>query len=86
MIFSKDGVRDSAEAALAVVAVGWVANTAGLGLAMAASDRSSGLYGLTRTYGPQRHISSPLGTSQVACCWSHDPGRFRGGHSPCEAT
>ena len=35
MIFSKDGVRDSAEAALAVVAVGWVANTAGLGLAMA---------------------------------------------------
>jgi pyruvate/2-oxoglutarate dehydrogenase complex dihydrolipoamide dehydrogenase (E3) component len=35
MIFSKDGVRDSAEAALAVVAVGWVANTAGLGLATA---------------------------------------------------
>jgi pyruvate/2-oxoglutarate dehydrogenase complex dihydrolipoamide dehydrogenase (E3) component len=35
MLFSKDGVRDSAEAALAVVAVGWVANTAGLGLAMA---------------------------------------------------
>jgi len=35
MIFSKDGVRDSAEAALAVVAVGWVANTTGLGLAMA---------------------------------------------------
>jgi pyruvate/2-oxoglutarate dehydrogenase complex dihydrolipoamide dehydrogenase (E3) component len=35
MIFSKDGVRDSAEAALAVVAVGWVANIAGLGLAMA---------------------------------------------------
>ena len=33
MIFSKDGSRDSAEAALAVVAVGWVANTAGLGLA-----------------------------------------------------
>ena len=35
MIFSKDGVRDSAEAALAVVAVGWVADTAGLGLATA---------------------------------------------------
>jgi len=35
MIFSKDGVRDSAEAALAVVAVGWMADTAGLGLAMA---------------------------------------------------
>ncbi len=35
MVFSKDGDRDSAEAALAVVAVGWVANTAGLRLAMA---------------------------------------------------
>src|SRR5262245_48700926 len=33
MIFSKDGAQDSAEAALAVVAVGWVANTAGLRLA-----------------------------------------------------
>ena len=32
MIFAKDGVRDSAEATLAVVAVGWVANTAGLKL------------------------------------------------------
>jgi pyruvate/2-oxoglutarate dehydrogenase complex dihydrolipoamide dehydrogenase (E3) component len=32
MIFSKDGARDSEEAALAVVAVGWMANTAGLGL------------------------------------------------------
>ena len=38
MIFSKDGVQDSAEAALAVVAVGWVANTAGLGLAMASVE------------------------------------------------
>src|SRR5215831_7857057 len=35
MIFSKNGVRDSAEAALAVVAVGWVADTAGLSLATA---------------------------------------------------
>jgi pyruvate/2-oxoglutarate dehydrogenase complex dihydrolipoamide dehydrogenase (E3) component len=35
MVFSKDGARDSAEAALAVVAVGWVANTAGLSLATA---------------------------------------------------
>lgn len=32
MNFSKDGARQSAEAALAVVAVGWVGNTAGLGL------------------------------------------------------
>ena len=35
MIFAKDGLRDSAEAALAVVAVGWVANVAGLNLATA---------------------------------------------------
>jgi pyruvate/2-oxoglutarate dehydrogenase complex dihydrolipoamide dehydrogenase (E3) component len=35
MVFSKDGVRDSTEAALAVIAVGWVADTAGLNLAAA---------------------------------------------------
>jgi dihydrolipoamide dehydrogenase len=35
MIYSKDGTRHSAEAALVVVAVGWTANTAGLGLATA---------------------------------------------------
>ena len=35
MTFSKDGARDSAEAALAIVAVGWVANTAALNLAAA---------------------------------------------------
>jgi len=35
MNFSKDGVRDHAEAALAVVAVGWIANTSGLSLAAA---------------------------------------------------
>ena len=33
MVFSKDGHRDSTEATLAVVAVGWVADTAGLSLA-----------------------------------------------------
>jgi dihydrolipoamide dehydrogenase len=33
MVYSKDGQRYSAEATLAVVAVGWVANTAGLNLA-----------------------------------------------------
>ena len=32
---AKDGARDNAEAALAVVAVGWVADNAGLGLAVA---------------------------------------------------
>ena len=35
MNFSKDGHRDSAEATLAVVAVGWVADTAGLDIAAA---------------------------------------------------
>jgi pyruvate/2-oxoglutarate dehydrogenase complex dihydrolipoamide dehydrogenase (E3) component len=35
MVFSKDGARDSAEAALVVVAVGWKADTAGLNLAIA---------------------------------------------------
>jgi dihydrolipoamide dehydrogenase len=35
MVFSKDGVRESAEAALAVVAIGWVADAEGLGLAKA---------------------------------------------------
>ena len=35
MLFSKDSHRDSAEAALAVVVVGWVADTAGLSLATA---------------------------------------------------
>jgi len=33
MIFSSDGVRDSAEVALAVVAIGWVADTADMNLA-----------------------------------------------------
>ena len=35
MIFSKDGVRASAEASLAIMAVGWVADTAGMNLAAA---------------------------------------------------
>jgi dihydrolipoamide dehydrogenase len=35
MVFTKDGRRDTAEAALAVVAVGWVADAAGLNLAKA---------------------------------------------------
>src|SRR5262249_17149694 len=35
MIFSKDGARDSVEATLAVAAVGWVADAAGLDLATA---------------------------------------------------
>jgi len=38
MVFSKDGARRSADAALVVVAVGWTAETAGLGLAVAGVD------------------------------------------------
>ena len=38
MTFSRGGVRDSAEATLAVVAVGWVADTAGLSLAAASVE------------------------------------------------
>ena len=41
MIFSRDGARDSAEAALAVVAVGWVADTAGLRLDLAGVESNS---------------------------------------------
>jgi pyruvate/2-oxoglutarate dehydrogenase complex dihydrolipoamide dehydrogenase (E3) component len=40
MVLSKDGTRDSAEAALVVVAVGWVADTAGLSLATAGVDEA----------------------------------------------
>jgi pyruvate/2-oxoglutarate dehydrogenase complex dihydrolipoamide dehydrogenase (E3) component len=41
MVFSKDGTRDSAEAALAVVAVGWAADTTGLNLAAAGVETDS---------------------------------------------
>jgi pyruvate/2-oxoglutarate dehydrogenase complex dihydrolipoamide dehydrogenase (E3) component len=41
MVFSKNGARDSAEAALAVVAIGWVADTAKLNLATAGVETSS---------------------------------------------
>jgi dihydrolipoamide dehydrogenase len=38
MVFSKDGMRNSAEATIAVTAVGWVADTTGLNLAAAGVD------------------------------------------------
>ncbi len=41
MNFSKDGARDTAEAAFAVVAVGWVANTTGLSLQTAGVETDS---------------------------------------------
>jgi pyruvate/2-oxoglutarate dehydrogenase complex dihydrolipoamide dehydrogenase (E3) component len=41
MFFSKDGVRDSAEAQMVVVAVGWVADTAGLDLPAAGVETNA---------------------------------------------
>lgn len=41
MLFSKDGVEDSATAALAVVAVGWTANTAELNLEVAGVETTT---------------------------------------------
>lgn len=41
MVFTKDGVRDGAEAALAVVAVGWVADAGGLNLQAAGVETDS---------------------------------------------
>jgi len=41
MVFSKDGARDSAEAALIVVTVGWIADTAKLNLAAAGIETSA---------------------------------------------
>ena len=38
MVFSKDGQRESSESALAVIAIGWAANTAGLNLSQAGVD------------------------------------------------
>ena len=38
MVFSKDGQRESSESALAVIAIGWTANTAGLNLSQAGVD------------------------------------------------
>jgi pyruvate/2-oxoglutarate dehydrogenase complex dihydrolipoamide dehydrogenase (E3) component len=41
MIFTKEGARDSAEAALVVVAIGWVADTAGLNLPAAGVETNA---------------------------------------------
>jgi pyruvate/2-oxoglutarate dehydrogenase complex dihydrolipoamide dehydrogenase (E3) component len=41
MFFTKDGARDSSEAAIVVVAVGWVADTAGLNLAAAGVETNA---------------------------------------------
>ena len=67
MVFSKDGTRSSAEATLAVVAVGWVADTAGLTWRRQASRPI--LVATCRsmnTYEPPRRTSSPRATSLAA--------------------
>ena len=64
MIFAKDGVRGSAEAALVVVAVGWTADTAGLDLATAGveTDRPGLRARRRRICAPPRRTSSPPAT------------------------
>jgi dihydrolipoamide dehydrogenase len=72
MVYSKDGQRYSAEATLAVVAVGWVANTAGLNLAVAGVETDQ--RGFVRVDAYLRtsasHISSLLEISPAGYCWS----------------
>jgi pyruvate/2-oxoglutarate dehydrogenase complex dihydrolipoamide dehydrogenase (E3) component len=41
MVFTREGARDSAEAALVVVAIGWVADTAGLNLSAAGVETNA---------------------------------------------
>ena len=50
MNFTKDGARDGAEAALVVVAIGWVADTAGLNLAAAGVETNARGYVQVDTY------------------------------------
>ena len=50
MTFTKDGARDSAEAALVVVAIGWVADTAGLNLPAAGVETNARGYVQVDTY------------------------------------
>jgi pyruvate/2-oxoglutarate dehydrogenase complex dihydrolipoamide dehydrogenase (E3) component len=50
MFFAKDGVRDSVEAALVVVAVGWVADTAGLNLSAAGVETNARGYVQVNAY------------------------------------
>ena len=56
MAFGKDGTRDSVTAALAVVAIGWTADTDGLGLARAGIDTDA--RGFIRV-DPQLRTSAP---------------------------
>ena len=67
MSFTKDGVQDSAEAALVVVAVGWVADTAGLNLSAAGVETNArGYVQVTPIYRHRRRTSLPRVTSPAA--------------------
>ena len=67
MVFSKDGARDRAEAAVAVMAVGWVGDTAGLNLATAGVETDPrGYVRVDPIFGPPHHTSSPPATSPAA--------------------
>ena len=66
MVFSKDGARDRAEAAVAVMAVGWVGDTAGLNLATAGVETDAGLRAC-------RPLSSDLRTTRLRRRRHHRP-------------
>ena len=63
MLFSKDSEKGSAEATLAVMAIGWAANTAGLDLPKAAieTDKGDSLVS-TNFFEPRRPMSLPPAT------------------------
>ena len=83
MNFSKDGSRDSAEAALAVVAVGWVADTAGLNLATAGVEPDPRGFvkvdEYLRTSAPHIFAAGDI-TGRLMLVPAGDAGRLRGGH------
>jgi hypothetical protein len=71
MNFSKGGRRDSAEATLAVVAVGSAADTAGLSLATPGIELNQrGVVKVENTCGHQRTTSSTPATAPPASCFS----------------
>ena len=82
MVFSKDGARDSAEAALAVVAVGWVADTAGLNLPAAGVETDPRGYvrvdAYLRTAAPHIFAAGDI-TGRLMLAPPGGSGRFRGG-------
>ncbi len=67
MNFTKEGARDSVEAALVVVAIGWVADTAGLNLPAAGVETNARGYVQVDTYSrPPRRTSLRRVTSPAA--------------------